>query len=310
MQSTRRKFLQRGGAGLAAGIALLPPSSPAQTSCRRVSGAGSYSLGPFEHAEQKNQQVFLVTDLGFDETLVWCKITTNFEPFIMPTARLGLVRIGAHELFMDMQSTRIDSLEIRTGSDGPQAVYAGRLRSETRLFSGARTMTIVEDEVVFDCEASDLGPAATVEVSKNNFSMTVKLDPAKEHAAIFGERVTFAGHLTRGNVTVAGMPGNFTPVVTGVTVEPATVRQGGSFVAAFAGVNLTDLTYFDVRFRRPGSEVDELAFNWQRGVTARQDIAGSTAPGIWRLTGVRPHQNVNDHTGGFSLVAATITVTV
>jgi para-nitrobenzyl esterase len=43
------------------------------------------------------------------------------------------------------------------------------------------------------------------------------------------------------------------PTVTGITFDPGTVRAGGNFSVRFSGSNLTDKTYFDVRFRRPGS---------------------------------------------------------
>jgi hypothetical protein len=57
-------------------------------------------LGPFQNADQKDQSVFLVTDLGFDERTLWCKVATNYDPFIFPTAKLGLVPIAAHRFSM------------------------------------------------------------------------------------------------------------------------------------------------------------------------------------------------------------------
>ena len=50
-------------------------------------------------------------------------------------------------------------------------------------------------------------------------------------AAVFGEIATFAGRLTRGNITIAGSPGDFTPAVTSLKLDPSTVRQGGTFTA-------------------------------------------------------------------------------
>ena len=77
MDSTKRRFLKCGTAALAASISLRPTATLAQTGCRRVSGAGSYVLGPFQHADEKEQRVFLLTDLGFDEKTLWCKVATN-----------------------------------------------------------------------------------------------------------------------------------------------------------------------------------------------------------------------------------------
>ena len=59
----------------------------------------------------------------------------------------------------------------------------------------------------------------------------------------------------------------FTPPLH-VTFDPNTVRLGGSFTARFSGTNLTADTYFDVRFRRPGSSIDEVALDWQQGTSA------------------------------------------
>mgnify|MGYP000684069868 CR=1 FL=1 len=103
MNLTRRGFLTRASVGVLATSSVCAPRASAQAGCRRVSGSGSYLLGPFEHAQVRGQQTFLLTDLGFDETQVWCKVTTNFEPFLFPTAKLGVAALGAHEFFMDMR---------------------------------------------------------------------------------------------------------------------------------------------------------------------------------------------------------------
>jgi hypothetical protein len=94
-----------------------------------------------------------------------------------------------------------------------------------------------------------------------------------------------------------------------VIFEPNTVRFGGSFTARFSGTNLAADTYFDVRFRRPGSSIDEVALDWQRGTSAPHAVATSLASGTWIITGVRAHQNLADHSGEFFPVFATLTVT-
>ncbi len=99
----------------------------------------------------------------------------------------------------------------------------------------------------------------------------------------------------------------FTPPLY-VTFDPNTVRLGGSFTARFSGANLTANTYFDVRFRRPGSSVDEVAFDWQQGTSAPHTIASGLASGTWTITGVRAHQSLADHSGDFFPVFATLTV--
>jgi len=101
------------------------------------------------------------------------------------------------------------------------------------------------------------------------------------------------------------------PLVLGLTslaLSPSAVRIGWSFSAAFTGSNLTDLTYFDVRYRAPGSTTDQEAQNWQRGVTANHAVAAGIAVGTWTITGVRPHQNSADHSANFAIMSATVTV--
>src|SRR5262245_22024872 len=93
-----------------------------------------------------------------------------------------------------------------------------------------------------------------------------------------------------------------------VIFDANTVRLGGTFTAKFTGTNLTADTYFDVRFRRPGSSIDEVALDWQQGTSAAHTIASGLAVGTWIVTGVRPHQNLADHSGDFFPVSATLTV--
>lgn len=201
MSFSRRSFLKRlGVTGFTAGM--FAGQIRAQETCQRVNGSGSYALGPFEPLDVDADPVFLITDLGFDETMLFCKVTTNFAPFRFPTARLGVIEFGAHEFYMDMQSESIEALTIEQGNDGLVANFTGVLRSETRVFSGARLRTYTEDHIAFGCLASQLSPAARIEISKSNFSMTARFDPNGEHAAIFGDQATFAGRLSQGNIIV------------------------------------------------------------------------------------------------------------
>jgi hypothetical protein len=119
--------------------------------------------------------------------------------------------------------------------------------------------------------------------------------------------------LPDGEVLITGSAGGtaelyHSPPFVPVTFDPGTVTLGGSFVARFSGTNVTASTYFDVRFRRPGSSIDEVAHDWQQG-TAPHTVASGVAVGTWTVTGVRPHQNLDDHSGAFFPVSATLTVT-
>jgi parallel beta-helix repeat protein len=98
------------------------------------------------------------------------------------------------------------------------------------------------------------------------------------------------------------------PTVTGIVFDPATARVGGSFTARFPGNNLTSTTSFDIRFRQPGSSTDEVATDWQQGTLAAHMVTTGTAPGAWVVTGVRAHQAFGDHSGAFTPILATLTI--
>jgi len=200
--TTRRRFLKQAGVGLLAGGGLIAAKVPARVASQRANGSGWYQLGPFNHALDPGKSVFLTSDFGFDETMAFCKIATNYDPLLFPTAKLGVVKLGAHELFMEMRSNYIDKFEVTMGANGPQATFSGGLRSETRLFSGDKLKTIIEEDIDYSCDAYVLGPQAQAQVTATSFSMTVHFDPTKDHAAIFGEQPTFAGHTVYGNIIV------------------------------------------------------------------------------------------------------------
>jgi uncharacterized delta-60 repeat protein len=87
-----------------------------------------------------------------------------------------------------------------------------------------------------------------------------------------------------------------------------TISIGDSWTATLSGSNLTDETYFDLRFRSPGSNTDRVALNWQQGTAARHSIPVGTATGTWIITGVRPHLDISDQGGEFMPVSAALAV--
>lgn len=107
--------------------------------------------------------------------------------------------------------------------------------------------------------------------------------------------------------TILSPPGN-TPSATGITFAASTVNAGSSFTATFSGSNFTANTYFDVRFRAPGSTTDGVALNWQQGTSATHSVSAGTQTGIWTVTGVRAHSSTNDAAGPFALVSVTLTL--
>jgi len=202
MATNRRQFLAKLGIGTLAGAAVLGVKTPALAACQRTNGAGAYQVGPFPAVKHGDEPVFLTADLGFDETMIFCKITTNFLPFIFQTARMGPITFNAHEFYMDMRSVSVASMSITTDTAGPHAHFTGLMRSETRVFSGDKQKIFIEDNITFSCDSTAMSSGTNVDVSKTNFSMTVQFDPTKEHAAIFGNTATFAGRVMQGNIII------------------------------------------------------------------------------------------------------------
>jgi hypothetical protein len=97
-------------------------------------------------------------------------------------------------------------------------------------------------------------------------------------------------------------------VVANVALDPPIVRAGESFVATFTGTNLAADTYFDVRFHGPDNDADQVAPNWQTGLTANHTVPIGLAPGVWSMTGIWVHQGANNHSSDFVPVSAAITV--
>jgi parallel beta-helix repeat protein len=100
------------------------------------------------------------------------------------------------------------------------------------------------------------------------------------------------------------------PLATGVLFDSSRVAAGGSFTATFSGSNLSNETYFDLRVRAPGASIDDIILNWQRGASARHSLPPGTAVGDWKVTGVRAHQDINEHTGPVATVEAIVSVFV
>src|SRR5262249_24887574 len=111
-------------------------------------------------------------------------------------------------------------------------------------------------------------------------------------------------------IAVAAASKSFVPVVTGITLDRAVVGMRGSFSVTVSGRFLSENTYFDVAFRRPGSTADEVALNWQKNTSSTHILTDSFAIGAWTITGVRAHDDINDHSGGFNTVSASLVVSL
>ena len=94
-----------------------------------------------------------------------------------------------------------------------------------------------------------------------------------------------------------------------IRIEGGPFHPGDSFTATFTGENLTDDAYFDVRYRKPNSTMDEIALNWQRGTSASHTLPADVVTGTWAITGVWAHQDAADHSTDFAPVSAVLNVT-
>src|SRR4029450_41884 len=65
-------------------------------------------------------------------------------------------------------------------------------------------------------------------------------------------------------------------VVTDLQFDRMNVAAGSSYSVNVSGSNLTPQTFFDVRFTAPGSNVSDVALNWQRGLAASHPVPVGT----------------------------------
>jgi photosystem II stability/assembly factor-like uncharacterized protein len=98
------------------------------------------------------------------------------------------------------------------------------------------------------------------------------------------------------------------PTVTGLAFDVTLVSIGASYTATIDGLNLGVDTYFDVLVRPPGSTAGIVALNWQTGPSANHSVPSGLDTGAWTITGVRAHQDPENHTGSFTPVSAAIMV--
>jgi hypothetical protein len=63
-----------------------------------------------------------------------------------------------------------------------------------------------------------------------------------------------------------------------------------------------------VRFHGPDNDADQVARNWQTGLSANHTVPIDIAPGVWPITGIWAHAGANNHSSDFVPVSAAITV--
>ena len=290
MSVSRRGFLKHAGTGLVttAGVLALPGSASAASHGMRVSGSGSYALGPFPHGDDPNGQAYLITDLGFDETMVYCKVTTNFEPLMFTAHNPAYSgRLAAHTFFMDMQSTRIDSLVVQDGPDGfPRALYTGVMSSETRVgpHGDPNQLRFIEHEIAYDCVAEDenAGTLVQVAISKNFFSMTGHFSPGGGHHSLFGPKFTFEGTLASGNIIIEkGVDGQVPMLTFTNTTDAARGMEalvGDGWHLDLSGVTPNVDIYLKIWHKDPSGVVTDFGVTGPHG-------GQSDAQGMWSNSG-------------------------
>jgi hypothetical protein len=98
------------------------------------------------------------------------------------------------------------------------------------------------------------------------------------------------------------------PLVSSLSFDPINVSPGGTFTATFSGAGLSAQTYFDIRFRAPGSNTEQEILNWQQGISAGHAVPGSIQTGTYAVTAARAHRDIGDHGGPYLPVSANLTV--
>jgi parallel beta-helix repeat protein len=101
---------------------------------------------------------------------------------------------------------------------------------------------------------------------------------------------------------------NSTLNVTGLSFAPVNVTRGSTFTTTFSGTNLSAQIYFDVRFRAPGTNSEQEAWNWQQGPSATLTVPASIQTGTYVVTAARVHTDISDHSGPYIPVSATLNV--
>jgi hypothetical protein len=173
----------------------------------------------------------------------------------------------------------------------PSTIHAQENQTVTVYNSDQLLHRIVADDGSFDTGVMTPGASFTVQAGKPGTVISY-------HCVLHGR--------VRGKIVVD--PPVPVPSVTGLTLSVSASRLNGSYSAIFAGSNLSAQSNFDVRFRAPNSSVDLEAQNWQQGATASHTVPAGTGLGVWTFTGIRVHDDANDHTGPYISVSVPLAI--
>jgi len=213
---------------------------------------------------------------------------------------------------------------VATRSDGKIVMAGGGLYAEAGLTlarynsDGSLDATFgVEGKTIDGNDASSLAIQSDGEVVVGGYRLARYdgggiLDGTFGSGASVGSPIVWALALQSDGKIITVEPfslvrySNRTPLM---TFDRPIVSPSDSFTATFSGTKMTDDTYFDVRFRYPGSDRDEVVLNWQHGLSAEHVVPTNTMAGTWGITGIRPHLNSADHSSEFVFVSTELRVT-
>ena len=170
--------------------------------------------------------------------------------------------------------------------------------------TGDRQFAITAIRFNFDTSGNPTGTTRRKDFITMNAAFDAFTGPfSTENFDTSGNLISFAqgGTLSGKRLTVE-------PTPTGITFSPNPVRVSGSVTATITGASLDSSTFFDIRFRSPGTTVDEVVTNWQQGLSALHAVSAGTTTGTWTVTGLRAHKDPANTAGPFVTISATLSV--
>jgi Galactose oxidase, central domain len=262
--------------------------------------------GGFAAAKLYNPATNAAESLGFPARLPFL---SGHTATLLPTGKVliaGGFDLGADYFDPPLEQAVLYDPASRTFQATQSLIFGRAGHTATLLLGGLLLIAGGVEKGEYDppSETFNLKPALTAEL----------FDPYTETFRLTGDMVSLHGTATLlGNGTVLFSGGNTTaaelylpPLL---TLDTEGVRSGDSFTATFSGRSLNNETYYDLRFHAPGDSTDYMALNWQRRLSATHTVATGMAAGTWIVTGVRAHQNIDDHNGDFASVSVELKVT-
>jgi hypothetical protein len=207
-RSPRRLFLAK--LPVAAGALVLGRSvaagshAAAQADLMTVSGGG-VNLKPMPSPDGKGT-VPLRELFALDTHYAQCVIEDNPARFAMDTFAMGRVVIEPHTFFMAMYANDVTLVGVYDAGGGKLlARLTGSLGCSTEAGTasgkvGSRTAT---EPAFFDIEAVDGGHGGGAAGDRFAFTVSFDAKQAPVNHAIFGDKATFTGEMTAGEITIA-----------------------------------------------------------------------------------------------------------